>query len=377
MRAVRDQLPWTVVARMALLASLPWILAALVALLAAGLLIVAAGAAPLEVYRVFLAGTWGNGYGIGQVLFKATPLVFTGLSVSLALRAGLFNIGAEGQLTLGAFAAALVGAALGPSVPSMVAWPLCMAAAFAAGAFAGVIPGALKAWRGAHEVITTIMLNYVIRAAMVGAGAHLFLRETIHTANITGRAELPRLWLLLQLPSLRGSAVNAALGLALIAAAAVWWLLHRTRTGFSLRALGAAPRAAETAGIPIGRITALAMALAGGLAGLGGVNFVLGYKHYYEDGFSGGVGYMGIAVAVVGRLHPLGVLAAALLFGTLSQGALVINAMVPKELLDVMQAVIILAVAAAPYLQRRLESSRHSPPADGARKGERDTAVSA
>jgi simple sugar transport system permease protein len=132
-------------------------------------------------------------------------------------------------------------------------------------------------------------------------------------------------------------------------------MLARTRTGFELRAVGESPTAAETAGIPVGRRVVLAMALAGGVAGLTGAGFVLGYKHYYEDGFSGGIGYMGIAVAVLGRAHPLGVLAAALLFGTLSQGALAVNALVPKELVDVLQAVIIFAVvAAAPEVRRRL-----------------------
>src|SRR6185436_10742948 len=139
-------------------------------------------------------------------------------------------------------------------------------------------------------------------------------------------------------PRLHGSAASTALAVALAAALAVWWLLYRTRTGFQLRVVGAAPLAAETAGISVAGRTVTAMALAGGIAGLVGSNFVLGYKHYYEDGFSGGIGYMGIAVAVLGRAHPLGVVLAALLFGTLSQGGLAVNAVVPKEIVDVMQA---------------------------------------
>jgi simple sugar transport system permease protein len=333
-------------------AILPSLWAALIALLAASLLIIAVGGAPLAVYRLLLSGTWGNGYGIGQVLFKTTPLIFTGLSVALALRAGLFNIGAEGQLTVGAFLTALVGAHAA-ALPAVVAVPLALAAGALGGAFVGAIAGALKAWRGAHEVINTIMLNFIVRAVMVGVGAQLFEREQIHTAPIAASATLPRLggviaWL-------HGSAANASLFFALAAAAVVWWGVERTRAGFRLRAVGASAAAAAASGISVGRVQFWALALSGAVAGLVGANFVLGYKHYYEDGLSGGIGYMGIAVAVLGGARPLGVVAAALLFGTLSQGALAVNAMVPKEIVDVLTAVIIFsAAAAAPSLRRRL-----------------------
>jgi simple sugar transport system permease protein len=335
-----------------LVALAPALWAALVALAVASALMLAVGGAPAEVYRLLLAGTWGNAYGIGQVLFKATPLIFTGLAVAVGLRAGLFNIGAEGQLTVGAFATAVVGAALPPSLPSPLAIALCTAAGFAGGAAVGALAGALKAYRGAHEVITTIMLNFIVRAAMVGAGTRAFEKESIHTAPIVAAARLPRLGAFF--PSLHGSAANLALVLALAAAAAVAWLLGRTRAGFALRTVGASPAAAETAGISLARTRLGALALSGGLAGLVGTNFVLGYKYYYEDGFSGGIGYMGIAVAVLGRSHPLGVVAASLVFGTLSQGALAINALVPKEIVDVLVAVIIFAVAAAAPEVRRL-----------------------
>jgi len=333
-------------------AILPPLWATLIALAAASLLIIAAGGAPLEVYRLLLAGTWGNGYGIGQVLFKTTPLIFTGLSVALALRAGLFNIGAEGQLTVGAFATAMVGLHVA-HFPAVVAVPLAVLAGAAGGALVGAIAGALKAWRGAHEVINTIMLNFIVRALMVGVGAHLFEREQIHTAPIAAAAELPRLsrfW-----PALHGSAANAALALAVAVALGAWWLVERTRAGFRLRAVGASPEAAATSGISVPRVQFFALALSGAVAGLVGANFVLGYKHYYEDGFSGGIGYIGIAVAVLGGARPLGVVLAALLFGTLSQGALAVNAVVPKEIVDVLTAVIIFSVAAAaPAVRRRL-----------------------
>jgi general nucleoside transport system permease protein len=335
-------------------AILPPLWATLIALGAASLLIIAVGGAPLAVYRLLLAGTWGNGYGIGQVLFKTTPLIFTGLAVSLALRAGLFNIGAEGQLTVGAFLTALVGAHAA-SLPAVVAVPLALVAGAAGGAFVGAIAGALKAWRGAHEVINTIMLNFIVRAVMVGVGAHLFEREQIHTAPIAASAELPRLSRFF--PALHGAAANTSLVLAVAVALGAWWLIERTRVGFRLRAVGASPAAAATSGISVPRVQFFALALSGAVAGLVGANFVLGYKHYYEDGFSGGIGYIGIAVAVLGRARPLGVIAAALLFGTLSQGALAVNAVVPKEIVDVLTAVIIFAVAAAaPAVRRHLSA---------------------
>jgi ABC-type uncharacterized transport system permease subunit len=224
-------------------AVLPPLWAILIALAAASILIIAVGGAPLQVYRLLIAGTWGNAYGIGQVLFKTTPLVLTGLAVAIALDAGLFNIGAEGQLTVGAFLTALVGAHAA-SLPPPVAVTLAIAAGAAGGALVGAIPGVLKATRGAHEVINTIMLNFIVRAAMVGAGAHWFLKESIHTRHIAAAAELPRLGR--YFPSLHGSAASLALLLALATALAAWWLLFRTRAGFQLRVVGASPAATSS-----------------------------------------------------------------------------------------------------------------------------------
>jgi general nucleoside transport system permease protein len=334
---------------------LPPLWATLIALGIASALILAVGGAPLPVYHRLVDGTWGNAYGIGQVIFRTTPLIFTGLAVSIALDAGLFNIGAEGQLTVGAFLTALVGAHAA-SLPAPVAVTLAVVAGACGGAIVGAIPGILKATRGAHEVINTIMLNFIVRAAMVGLGAKFFEREQIHTAPIAPSAELPRLGNFIR--PLHGSAANASIALALAVALVVWWLRARTRAGFALRAVGASPLAAETAGISVGRVQVLTMMLSGAIAGLVGSNFVLGYKHYYEDNFSGGIGFMGIAVAVLGRRHPLGIVAAALLFGTLSQGSLAVNAVVPKELVDVMVAVLIACVAAVAPEVRRLASAR-------------------
>jgi len=314
--------------------------ALLIAMAAGSVLILAFGESPARVYGVLLSNTWGSVYGLGQVLFKATPLIFTGLAVALAFSAGLFNIGAEGQMVLGAFATGLVGAALPWGTPWVVALPLAIGAGIVAGAALGALPGLLKARFGAHEVINTIMLNFVAGALVLWAGrSFFFVSETTHTAAVVPGARLPGL-------GLSGSAANAGFLLALGAALVVWTFLARTRAGFEWRATGANPGAAETGGVRLGRVTVAAMAASGALAGAVGTSYVLGYKHYFEDGMGRGMGFMGIAVALLGRNHPLGVVAAALLFGTLSQGGLAINELVPKELVDVLQAVIILTVAA-------------------------------
>ncbi len=328
-------------------------MALLIAMAAGNVLILIYGESPARVFGALLEGTWGNAYGIGQVLFKATPLIFTGLAVAIPFRAGLFNIGAEGQLVLGALMAGLIGASLPAGTPWILAIPLVAAAAALAGAGWGSIPGALKARFGAHEVITTIMLNFVALAlANYLVATHFHQPETLHTAPIVEGARLSRLGAFLD--PLHGSASNTAFFWALATAGVAWWVLFRTSVGYQIRTLGLNARAAEFGGISLLRISTLAMAIAGGCAGLVGVNFVQGYKYYYEDGFSGGVGFMGIAVALLGRNHPFGVVLAALLFGTLSQGGLAINALVPKEIVEILQAVIILAVVMASKEVRRV-----------------------
>jgi len=316
------------------------------AVLVGNLLILAVGESPLHVWSILLAGTWGNPYGIGQVIFKTTPLALAGLSVAVAYRAGLFNVGAEGQLSFGAFTTTLAGLALPAGTPAIVALPACALAGMVGGGLVGAVPGVLKARFGTNEVIGTIMLNFIVLGTIqwLLSPDRLAEPETTSTAAVIASARLPRLAAVL--PALRGSAASFALVAALLAALAVHFLFARTRLGFELRAQGAAPLAAEAGGVRSGRAVVVAMTLAGALAGLVGLNNVLGYKGYYEAGFSAGMGFMGLAVAMLGRSHPVGVLLAALLFGTLSQGALAIHAVVPKELVDVLQAVVILAVVA-------------------------------
>jgi simple sugar transport system permease protein len=337
-------------------AVLPPLVALLVALVAGDLLILAFGQSPAAVYRLLIEGTWGNAYGIGQVLYKATTITFTGLAVSLGLRAGLFNIGAEGQLAAGGFAAALAGLLLPAGTPAVLAVPACLLAAALGGAAVGAVPGALKARFGAHEVIVTIMINFIVLALLnYAVAAHLRVPETLHTTEIRAGA-VPRLGDIAG--AFRGSAANLTIVAAVAAAVALGWYLFRTRAGYELRATGLQPDAAEYAGVRVPRVWLATLALSGALAGLGGINFVLGYKRYYEDGFAGGAGFLGIAVALVGRNHPLGVVLAALFFATLSQGGLAINSLVPKQMVEVMQGIVILAVAVSVPEVRRILSAR-------------------
>ena len=202
----------------------------------------------------------------------------------------------------------------------------------------------------------TIMLNFIVLAFLNWiVAAHLHVPETLHTPEMRAGA-VTRLADVL--PAFHGSAANAILLLALAAAALAWWYLFRTRRGYELRAVGLQPDAAEYAGVHVGATWLRALALSGALAGLGGLNYVLGYKHYYEEGFAAGSGFLGIAVALVGRNHPVGVLLAALLFATLSQGGLAVNALVPKQMVEVLQAVVILAVVTAvPEVRRVLRAA--------------------
>lgn len=337
-------------------ALLPPLMALAIAAVAGDLLILTYGQSPAHVFGLLLEGTWGNAYGFGQTLYKATTLTCTGLAVAIPLRAGLFNIGAESQIAAGGFAAAVAGMLLPAALPWPVAALVCLVAAAAGGGAVAAVPGALKARFGASEVIVTIMLNFIVLAFLNWVVAsRLHVPESLHTPEIAAGA-VPRF--ADAFPLFHGSAANATLLVALALAAAAWWYLFRTRQGYELRAVGLQPEAAENGGVALGRTWFQALVVGGAIAGAGGINYVLGYKHYYEEGFATGSGYIGIAVALVGRNHPAGIVVAALLFATLSQGGLAVNAVVPKQLMDVLQAVVILAVAiAVPEVRRVLRAA--------------------
>jgi simple sugar transport system permease protein len=326
-------------------------LAALVAAFAVGAVVVlAVGDNPITTYYLLIgsAFTWPD--GIGYTLFYATPLIFTGLAVAVAFRCGLLNIGAEGQLYAASFMTAWVGITCG----GLSAWllvPLCFLTALLAGGVWGAVPGVLKARFGAHEVITTIMMNFIAVALASYFTQYHYKPQgdpILETVPIGAGAHIARLGKFIpgfpeRIP------LNLAFPLALLACLLVYLFLWRTRWGYEIRATGANPAAAQYGGIAIGRQIVLAMSISGALAGLVAVNEVLGYRYRYYDSFSAGYGFTGIAVALLGRNHPGGVILASLLFGALLRGGLFVDIFtehVSKDLVLVLQGIIILFVAA-------------------------------
>ncbi len=325
---------------------------ALLAAIAAGsALMLIAGKSPAHVWWAMLTRTASDPYVFGQMIYRATGLALTGLAVAIALDAGLFNIGAEGQVTAGVLVCGLVGTALPAATPAVIAIPLCLVAAAAAGGAVGAAIGALRVWRGAHEVITSIMLNAIVAGIALYLGNRfIFHGGTTIGAAIAPGAELPQL-------GVGGSPANASLLLAAAAVAAVWWLRSRTTWGVAWRAVGQSPEAARTTGISAGKVSVLVMTGSGVLAGLAAANFVMGHKHAYEAQLGSGVGLYGIAVALLGRMHPVGVALAALVIGFVSAGGLAVAELVQKELIEILPGIVMLAVAAAAAWVRRTEAA--------------------
>jgi simple sugar transport system permease protein len=323
-------------------------LALLVTLAVGSALMLIVGASPGHVWWQMIARTARDPYAIGQVLDKTTSLVLTGLAVSVALDAGLFNIGGEGQLAAGVLACGVVGTALPSGTPAIVAIPACVLAAAAGGAAIGAAIGVLRVTRGAHEVITSIMLNAIVGGVALWLGnVALFRGGTMRGAAIISGAELPRL-------PLGGSTANASTALAAVTVAAVWWLRTHTTWGQAARAVGRDPEAARSVGISVARVQLLAMSGAGAIAGLTAANLVLGSRHAFEEGLGRGMGFVGVAVALLGRIHPIGVVVAALGLAFLSQGGLEVRDEVPKELAEMLPGIVLLAVACSvPWVKRR------------------------
>ena len=315
--------------------------------LALALIVWAYGDSPREIAGQVIAGTWGMPYGIGQVLYKATTLLLTGVAVDVALRAGLFNVGVEGQLAVAGLAVASIGARLPTGTPGWLALPSVLAVAVGAGALWAAIPALLRARFAAHEVISTIMMNRIADAAVGLALARgLAIPGSTRTPDVVPGARLAPLeaW---GLSSMHGSAASSAWPLALLVAggSAAW--IARSRVGREVALVGLGPSACAAEGIPVGRRAGTALLISGAIGGLAAIAPVLGYKGYYESGLGAGAGFGGIAVALIGRRSVVGLVLAALFFGTLEQGALAINARIPMEVTTVLEAVAIVAVALA------------------------------
>jgi simple sugar transport system permease protein len=317
------------------------LMAVVLALLIGAIILLVSGASPIEAYSALWTGAFGSPQAIQRTLEKSTPLIFSGLAVAFAFKAGLFNIGAQGQLLVGAIAAAWVGFSI-EGLPPLIHAPLALLVGGAAGALYGAIPGALKAYTGAHEVITTIMLNYV------AINLTDFLADgpwkDLSPGNVVART--PRILPSAEIPTI--SYIPLGFIMAIVVAAIVWWVLYRTTLGYEIRTVGLSATAARYAGINVARIIVLAMAISGLLAGLGGAVETQGIVYRFQPGFNVGLGFDGITVALLGRTSPFGVIPAAIVLGAMRAGSsqMQFSAGVAKEITDVITAFILFFVAA-------------------------------
>ncbi len=341
------------------------VLAVVSGLILGAIVILVSGENPLRAYGALFIGSFGSPldlftglqvffstgetkellraiYPFTESLVTATPYIFAGLSVALGFRCGLFNIGAEGQFFIGALCSAFVGYSI-KGLPMIIHLPLAILGGALGGAIWGMIPGYLKARFGAHEVVNTIMMNWIafrlsdwlLNGPMKSSG----FRPV--TPTIEASAELPRLFA----TPLR---FNIGFFLALLVAYLVYWFLFKTTLGFEIRSVGANPDAARYAGMNIVRNFVLVMVLSGGLAGLAGTAQVLGVDHWVGQGFSAGYGFDAIAIALLGKSHPFGVVLSALLFGFLRSGATDMQSManIPIDIISIVQGMVIVFIAA-------------------------------
>ena len=331
------------------------------AFLIAGLVVLSIGENPLTATRYLLQGSLGTGEGLGFTLFYATDFIFVGLAVAVAYHAGLFNIGGEGQATLAGLGIALALNNL-TFLPGFLLIPLGILAAAAFGAAWAAVPGYLQAKRGSHIVITTIMFNWLASVLIVYLLVNV-LREpqsmNPETRTFPDASHIPFMheafaWFGITIPS---SQLNLTLILALVSAYFIWLLIYRSRLGYAIRVVGSNPTAAVYAGISPARIIIIAMVLSGALAGGLAVNELMGYQHRLLLEFTSGYGFVGIAVALMGRAHPMGIILASLLFGILYQGGAELAFEQPnitRDMVVVIGGIIILFAGALDGLFRRL-----------------------
>ena len=329
------------------------VLAVVTALLIGAIIMFIFGDNPIQAYRGLFAGAFEWGRPLSTTIRKMTPLILTGLSVAVAFKAGLFNIGASGQFMMGTIASVAVGTNF-EGLPMIIHLPLAVLAGIAGGMIWGAIPGILKVTTGAHEVIVTIMLNYI---ASNFAGWTVYAGGTqgqtpgplwdptagavSETADVLSNAQIP--WLID--PPYR---IHYGVILALVVAVVIWWLLYKTTIGFEIRTVGLNMKAARYAGMRVSQQIIFVMALAGALAGLAGAIETLGLNHKFAPEFSGAVGFDGITVALLGQTHPLGVVLSAFLMGALDAGAsrMQFESGVAADIIQIIQALVLIFVAA-------------------------------
>jgi len=331
-----------------------------VAFLISGLVVVFAGENPFKAAYLMVSGAFGSGEGIGYTLYYATNFIFAGLAVAVAFHAGLFNIGVEGQAYVGGIGVAAAALTFDATLPWYLVFVLAIIGGAIMGALWALIPAWLQAYRGSHIVITTIMFNYISYALMLWMLINVYkpLGSMAPQSRTFGPGgELPKLdWLLAIFGLNNGnSPFNLSFLLALLAAFLVWVLIWRSRLGYEIRTLGHSPGAARYAGIYEKRITIITMLISGGLAGLLAINSIMGDQHRIQQEFVSGAGFVGIAVALMGRSHPIGIVLASVLFGMLYQGGAEIAFDMPnisRDMIVVIQGLVILFAGALEHLFR-------------------------
>jgi len=343
------------------------ILALLTALVAGALVMYFSGDDPLAAYNGLFQGAFGSGRGWATTVRKMVPFIFTGLSVAVAFKAGLFNIGASGQFVMGTVFSVFAGINF-EGLPAFVHLPLAIVFGIVGGMLWGAIPGILKVYTGAHEVIVTIMLNYV---------AALFAGWTVYAGGTQGQTPGP-MWdrsagPISETPDVLASAripwlfaepyrVHYGVFIALVAVIFIWWLIYKTTIGFEIRTVGQNVKAARYAGIRVNWTVILTMMIAGGLAGLAGAVETLGLNHKFAPEFGGQVGFDGITIALLGQTHPFGVVLSSFLFGAMDAGAakMQFDSGVAADIIQIIQA-LVLAFVAAPMIIRALYRIKRQP----------------
>lgn len=300
------------------------------------------GKDPFEVMQKMFGEVFGTGYGVGQAIFKATPLIICGCGLAFCFQASLFNIGAEGQLNLGVFVMSIV-AYMFDDYLGIIILPIAVVLGFAVSAFWGFIPAYIKIKRGVSEVITTIMMNF-ISLALINYFLIEFLavKSTIRTEKILDVINIPKLSVFSDY--FEGSSANLTFLFAILLAAVTYFIFYKTSFGYKLRAVGLNPKASRYLGINTNKMTIIAFMIGAGITSLVGLNFVFGYKGYYEYGFSNNLGFTAIAVTLLAKNNPIGIIFTALLFGIMDYGGLSVNTLVPKEIMLVFQALVILSI---------------------------------
>lgn len=333
----------------------------LAALLVSGIVVAIIGENPFDAMMVMLKGAFIYKGSLGYTLYYATNFIFTGLAVAVAFHALLFNIGGEGQAYLGGLGAGIVCLLFDSMLPALIMVPLAILASAGFGAIWGAIPGYLQAKRGSHIVITTIMFNFLAASIMVWLLAGSLKapgQMSPETRSFTRSAELPFIHDIANSIGLEmaRSPLNLSFVIALLACVGVWVLIWRSRLGYAIRTTGHSAGAAEYAGIPVSRVIIITMAISGGLAGMMAINEILGVQHRTILGFTSGYGFTGIAVALMGRNHPIGIVLASLLFGALYQGGAELDfefSTINREMVLLIQGLIILFSGGLAYMLNR------------------------